>query len=227
MWSFSTHGVTSGSSGLNGMASNSASGAPKDYGYPPTPPIDLKSSSDNQQHLQLQQHQQHQDYLHQDLSEAAAGLGQLPSLSSIEAKNNDHHLMSMFPSYSGSTSTSARKFHEGNGSMASVAASNYLSSNDQLPNVTSVTGSASTAYPYFTSPGVDLYSGYSAATSAASNNGTASSTGVFSSKTLQPSRPRSKSRANAGKTTVSLSTWTSLVKGGGGGGDLHARVRVM
>lgn len=112
MWSFSTHGVSSGSSGLNGMASNSASAASKDYGYPPTPPIDLKSSSDNQQHLQLQQHQhQHQDYLHQDLSEAAAGL-QLPSLASIDTKNHDN-LMSMFPSYSTSNSSSARKFHEG------------------------------------------------------------------------------------------------------------------
>lgn len=95
---------------------------------------------------------------------------------------------------------------------ASAAASNYLS-NEQLPSVTSVTGTASgTAYPYFTSPGVDLYSGYSA-TSAASHNGSSSSTGVFSSKTLQPSRPRSKSRANAGKTGVvycKMSTWVDF-----------------
>ena len=52
-------------------------------------------------------------------------------------------------------------------------------------------GSA-TAYPYFTSPGADLYTAGSAA-------GYNSSSAVFSSKTLQPTRPRTKSRANAGK----------------------------
>ena len=51
---------------------------------------------------------------------------------------------------------------------------------------------SSAAYPYFTSPGADLYTAGTAA-------GYNSSSAVFSSKTLQPTRPRTKSRANAGK----------------------------
>ena len=53
----------------------------------------------------------------------------------------------------------------------------------------SSTSASSAAYPYFTSPGADLYTG----------SGYNSSSAVFSSKTLQPTRPRTKSRANAGK----------------------------
>ena len=106
-----------------------------------------------------------------------------------------------FPSYStGSvTSASSRKFHEGNnvqdrmssaGQMSTYSTANEVSGVDKMssPNV-----STSTAYPYFTSPGTDLYG----STSPYSAN--SSATGVFSSRTLQPTRPRSKSRANAGK----------------------------
>ena len=71
------------------------------------------------------------------------------------------------------------------------------------PNVSSV---SSTAYPYFTSPGADLYG----STSPYSAN--SSATGVFSSRTLQPTRPRSKSRANAGK----IRTFRILLSGDGG-----------
>ena len=74
------------------------------------------------------------------------------------------------------------------GQMSTYSTANEVSGVDKMsPNV------SSTAYPYFTSPGTDLYgsnSPYSANSSA---------TGVFSSRTLQPTRPRSKSRANAGK----------------------------
>lgn len=108
-----------------------------------------------------------------------------------------------FPSYSSSAAAAvaaSRKFHEGNG-MTSTAT--YLQPND---TTCSASSSSTTAYPYFTTPGADLYSVGSAAAAAAalpyaSNNGSvnSSATGVFSSRTLQPTRPRSKSRANAGK----------------------------
>ena len=111
-----------------------------------------------------------------------------------------------FPSYSSSAAAAvaaSRKFHEGNGMTSSTAT--YLQ-----PNDTTSASSSTTAYPYFTTPGADLYSVGSAAVAAAaavggpyaSNNGVnvnSSATGVFSSRTLQPTRPRSKSRANAGK----------------------------
>ena len=100
MWGFSAHGAPSSS----GVSLNGGSHTPtstKDpvtgFGYPPTPPIDLKSSSDNQQHLQIQP-QNHQDYLQQqsqppDITSADSGgsavsPGILPSLASIETKHN-------------------------------------------------------------------------------------------------------------------------------------------
>ena len=81
----------------------------------------------------------------------------------------------------------SRKFHEGNSPPNGImtSASSYGSA-----EAGSATSSA--AYPYFTSPGADLYTAGSAA-------GYNSSSAVFSSKTLQPTRPRTKSRANAGK----------------------------
>ena len=117
-----------------------------------------------------------------------------------------------FPSYStGSvTSASSRKFHEGNvqdrmssaGQMSTYSTANEVSGVDKMssPNV-----STSTAYPYFTSPGTDLYG----STSPYSAN--SSATGVFSSRTLQPTRPRSKSRANAGKIRFSFYLYFILV----------------
>ena len=222
------------------------------FGYPPTPPIDLKSSTDNHLNQHLQQSpvthspgtpvsHHHQDYLqppphshHQDLvahaaavasSEAASvsALATLPSLSSIEAVHQakSDHLMSTlgFPSYITAASTTAasasvnsRKFQEGNttnpsaaqaivsnGIMTSTGGSTSAGSSYNLSTAESAVvgsvasaASASAAYPYFTSPGADLYSGTSV-------SGYNSSSAVFSSKTLQPTRPRTKSRANAGK----------------------------
>ena len=96
MWGFSAHGTPS----TSGVALNGGNHTPtstKDpvtgFGYPPTPPIDLKSSSDNQAHLQIQS-QNHQEYLHQPqelASEAATSAvspGILPSLASIETKHS-------------------------------------------------------------------------------------------------------------------------------------------
>jgi hypothetical protein len=72
--------------------------------------------------------------------------------------------------------------------MPSGTTPNYLHDAVTASTVSTAASTASTAYPYFTSPGVDLYSGsYSAAT------------GVYSSKTLQATRPRNKARSNAGK----------------------------
>ena len=202
MWGFSSHQS-------NGAAT------PKDpaagFGYPPTPPIDLKSSvTDNQPpHPPVPQPppgppQPHQDYLGHDLShsEAAIAISSsptiLPSLSSIEASAAKHgssdHLMSSlgFPSYSSTSAAAAaaaasRKFHEGNGM------STYLQPNELASSSPTTSSSSPTAYPYFTTPGADLYSG------SASPYSGQSSTGVFNSRTLQPTRPRTKSRANAGK----------------------------
>ena len=102
-----------------------------------------------------------------------------------------------FPSYSSSSVTSAssvtvasRKFHEGNS--VSGSGMTYLQPNE-VSSAAAAEKMSSTAYPYFTTPGTDLYASTSPYGSANS------STGVFSSRTLQPTRPRSKSRANAGK----------------------------
>ena len=215
MWGFG-----SSSQGSNGGAQPGTPVAlpPKDpvggFGYPPTPPIDLKSSTDNHHHQHLQSpvtqppptpSHHHQDYLqpphshHQDLVHAAASseaanhsLATLPSLSSIEAAKSDHLMSTLgFPSYitasTTASSVNSRKFQEGNtaanGIMTSTGGSSY-----NPTEAGSVASSA--AYPYFTSPGADLYSGTA---------GYNSSSAVFSSKTLQPTRPRTKSRANAGK----------------------------
>ena len=185
-------------------------------------------SDNQQQHLQIQSpHQTHQNYLQQqqqqpqnqiaDLTaEAIAVSGiTLPSLASIDTKNSDHLMSSLgFPSYSSSSSTASvasvaaasavsRKFHEGNNGMGSPVTSGgtsgtvtYLQPNEASSVTSNVTSTP--AYPYFTSPGVDLYA-TSAASSYGSNGLSSSATGVFSSRTLQPTRPRSKSRANAGK----------------------------
>jgi len=118
----------------------------------------------------------------------------LPSLSSIEVSakhgSSDHLMSSLgFPSYSSTSAAAAaaaasRKFHEGNGMTT------YLQPNELASSSPTTSSSSPTAYPYFTSPGVDLYSGSSPYSGQ-------SSTGVFNSRTLQPTRPRTKSRANA------------------------------
>ena len=224
MWGFG-----SSSQGSNGGAQPGTPVAlpPKDpvggFGYPPTPPIDLKSSTDNHHHQHLQSpvtqppptpSHHHQDYLqpphsHQDLVHAAASseaanhsLATLPSLSSIEAAKSDHLMSTLgFPSYitasTTASSVNSRKFQEGNtaanGIMTSTGGSSY-----NPTEAGSVASSA--AYPYFTSPGADLYSGTSV-------SGYNSSSAVFSSKTLQPTRPRTKSRANAGKNCTERWWW--------------------
>ena len=198
------------------------------FGYPPTPPIDLKSSiTDN--HHQHNQHSHvtqppgtpvshhHQDYLqphsHQDLVHAAAvasaseahaavnhSLATLPSLSSIEAAKSDHLMSTLgFPSYitASTTTSNSRKFQEGNTAQSvanGIMTSTGSGSSYNLSTEAVASAASSAAYPYFTSPGADLYSGTSA--------GYNSSSAVFSSKTLQPTRPRTKSRANAGKKFV-------------------------
>ena len=65
-----------------------------------------------------------------------------------------------------------------------------MTSTSSYAEASSTSAASSAAYPYFTSPGADLYTG---------SGGYNSSSAVFSSKTLQPTRPRTKSRANAGK----------------------------
>lgn len=195
MWGFSAHGHASSSPGSGqggGASSNGGVASSKDpvsgFGYPPTPPIDLKANSNSDNNHQNHAHvatPSHQDYLQHHAPEMAsteaASSGLLPSLTSIETKSD--HLMSSlaFPSYSSSVAVAAasRKLHEGNG----------------MSYETSTNVSSPTAYPYFTSPGADLYS----VSSPYSSNANSSTTGVFSSRTLQPTRPRSKSRANAGK----------------------------
>jgi len=201
MWSFGNSHGSSGGTQPPPSAKDPAGG----FEYPPTPPIDLKSNPDNHQSPHLpsasqQPQSHHQDYLqpssHQDLAssnaalEATSSLAALPSLSSIEAAKSDHLMSTLgFPSYIGSTSSAStvtsRKFHEGNSPPNGImtSASSYGSA-----EAGSATSSA--AYPYFTSPGADLYTAGSAA-------GYNSSSAVFSSKTLQPTRPRTKSRANA------------------------------
>ena len=72
MWGFSAHGSSSSVGGVSPALNGGGSSTPnssKDpassssgFGYPPTPPIDLKSVPDNQQHLHSVSHQ---DYLHQ------------------------------------------------------------------------------------------------------------------------------------------------------------------
>lgn len=111
--------------------------------------------------------------------------------------------------------------------------------NDLASSMSSST-SSSTAYPYFINHQSSSNSSSSVATAAMNCGGDLSSplygsystTGVFSAKTLQPSRPRSnnKSRANAGKTepsfVVTFDAWHDLLplllpRGFGGGSLLH------
>ena len=137
----------------------------------------------------------HHQPSHPDLEAAASNLAALPSLSSIEAAKSDHLMSTLgFPSYitasaaSTASTVTSRKFHEGNNGIMTSTSSYQTASEAGAAGGHPVTSSP--AYPYFTSPGADLYTGtYASNTSSA----------VFSSKTLQPTRPRTKSRANAGK----------------------------
>ena len=102
MWGFSAHGAPSTPSGVTLNGGNHTPTSIKDpvtgFGYPPTPPIDLKSgTTDNQQqHLQIQP-QSHHDYLQQPPElppsgdsggGSAVSAGVLPSLTSIETKHS-------------------------------------------------------------------------------------------------------------------------------------------
>ena len=103
MWGFSAHGAPSTPSGVTLNGGNHTPTSIKDpvtgFGYPPTPPIDLKSgTTDNQQqHLQNIQPQSHHDYLQQPSEltpsgdsggSSAVSAGVLPSLTSIETKHS-------------------------------------------------------------------------------------------------------------------------------------------
>ena len=105
MWGFSAHGAPSTPSGVTLNGGNHTPTSIKDpvtgFGYPPTPPIDLKSgTTDNQQqHLQIQP-QSHHDYLQQppELTpsgdsggSSAVSAGVLPSLTSIETKHSTQY----------------------------------------------------------------------------------------------------------------------------------------
>jgi hypothetical protein len=145
----------------------------------------------------------------------------LPSLSALDKYSSDHLMSSLgFTHY---TTIGVRKLPEGNhhphhhhqhgGSSHPTSLSpipNYSSLVTSPSPVTTILApvtshvtysttlapSSSSAYPYFTSPSsVDLSSPL---------YGSYSTTGVFSSKTLQPSRPRSKARANTGKRSEPL-----------------------
>jgi hypothetical protein len=138
----------------------------------------------------------------------------LPSLSALDKYSSDHLMSTLgFTHY---TTIGVRKLPEGN---AHHGGSSHPTSLSPIPNYSSLVtspspvttilapvtthatysttiapSSSSSAYSYFTSPSsVDLSSPL---------YGSYSTTGVFSSKTLQPSRPRSKARANTGKTAI-------------------------
>ena len=143
----------------------------------------------------------------------------LPSLSSLDKYSSDHLMSSLgFTHY---TTIGMRKLPEGNQHQHhhqhqhSGSSSSHPTSLSPIPNYSSLVtspspvttilapvtthatysttiapSSSSSAYSYFTSPSsVDLSSPL---------YGSYSTTGVFSSKTLQPARPRSKARANTG-----------------------------
>ena len=127
MWGFSAHGAPSAPSGVALNGGNHTPTSSKDpvtgFGYPPTPPIDLKSGSDNHQHLQIQP-QSHQDYLQQpselahsgESGTSAVSAGVLPSLASIETKHNTQYdilLYSFLIRPEGLTVTSCHREPEG------------------------------------------------------------------------------------------------------------------
>ena len=136
-----------------------------------------------------------------------SSMSMLPSLSALDKYSSDHLMSSLgFTHY---TTIGVRKLPEGNhhgGHSSSLSPiPNYSSLVTSPSPVTTIlspvtthqtystTNAPSSSYPYFTSPSsVDLSSPL---------YGSYSTTGVFSSKTLQPSRPRSKARANTGKAT--------------------------
>jgi len=101
------------------------------------------------------------------------------------------------------SSLGMRKLPEGNGlsslptclsplpTYSSSPVTTILSPVTTHATYSTTTAPSSSGYPYFSSsPSIDLSSPL---------YGSYSTTGVFSSKTLQPSRPRSKARANTGK----------------------------
>ena len=137
----------------------------------------------------------------------------LPSLSALDKYSSDHLMSSL--GFSHYTTIGVRKLPEGNHLSGS---SSHPTSLSPIPNYSSMvtspspvttilapvtthatysttmapsSSSTTSAYSYFAAPSsVDLSSPL---------YGSYTTTGVFSSKTLQPSRPRSKARANAGK----------------------------
>ena len=141
--------------------------------------------------------------------------GMLPSLSALDKYSSDHLMSSL--GFSHYTTIGVRKLPEGNHSGSSA----HPTSLSPIPNYSSLvtspspvttilapvtthatysttlapsSSSTTSAYSYFATPSsVDLSSPL---------YGSYTTTGVFSSKTLQPSRPRSKARANAGKTAI-------------------------
>ena len=138
--------------------------------------------------------------------------GMLPSLSALDKYSSDHLMSSL--GFSHYTTIGVRKLPEGNNhqesghqhslspipSYSSLVTSPSPVTTILAPVTThqtySTTQAPSSSYPYFSSSqSVDLSSPL---------YGSYSTTGVFSSKTLQPSRPRSKARANTGKAKLAF-----------------------
>ena len=166
------------------------------FAYPPTPPIDMKSDVTNQQ--QQQQDNYHSIQSASDLStnsgghapSAATPLPGMHSLGNKDHTSSSDHLISTLGLAAASypTTVAARKIQEG---MA-----NNLTSPPQdnlAPPTSTPSSNSSSSYPYFNSAA-------SASDLSSPLYGSYSTTGMFSSKSLQPSRARTKSRsANAGK----------------------------
>lgn len=205
MWAFGAAGGSSVSSSSSAKAYSTTLAPQSSFAYPPTPPIDMKldpasaSSNDNSYNHQQQQpqQQQHLQSLNQTSGEvilppssSPASQGPLPGIGSLE-KHADPLMSSLgFAAAAayGAGGTMGRKLPEG--MTASPSTSSISLSNNSSNNSIVTTSESAPSYSYFAAPNSSelsspLYGSYS-------------TTGVFSAKNLQPSRPRSKSRTNAG-----------------------------
>ncbi len=173
------------------------------FAYPPTPPIDMKSEAAAAAAAAAANGESAVPVTYSDV------VTPLPSIASIDAsKHNgtDPIMPSLGFGYaspslsggggggggSGATSNGgARKLHHLQEGTSPPDHQIPSLSNSSQQSISS-SSSSSTVYPYFAAP---------TASNELSNPlyGSYSTTGVFSAKTLQPARPRAKSRANAGK----------------------------
>lgn len=176
------------------------------FAYPPTPPIDMKLEASAASVAALSAgggtHSNGVDNYHPALHDDFHGLS-IPGVSNLQGpKHSQDHLMSSLGFSSYPVISSGKKFQEGMSSSLSHSTgtgdlsglSSVMSGLPLDPSHQSGGGtsnghhpSASYVYPYIS-------------TSHATSDLTSPFYGSYSAKTLQPSRPRSKIRANAGKT---------------------------